>query len=76
MVPVDDVNKDPDHLGVVTSEMLQQANMEVLVLTKTNRQELGRVYSRKDNGRLDKSQWNYEPLDVWTIRFDKEMGEN
>ncbi|VTT37397.1 NgoFVII restriction endonuclease [Enterococcus casseliflavus] len=76
LVPVDDVNKDPDHLGVVTSEMLQQANMEVLVLTKTNRQELGRVYSRKDNGRLDKSQWNYEPLDVWTIRFDKEMGEN
>ena len=50
--------------------MLQQSNMEVLVLTKTNLQELGRVYERKENGRLDKSKWHYEPLDVWTINFE------
>lgn len=74
--PIDDVNKDKDLLGVVTSEMLQQASMKVLVLTKTNRQELGRVYERKVNGRLDKSQWHYEPLDVWTIKFDNDGGNN
>ncbi|EAE2451624.1 NgoFVII family restriction endonuclease [Listeria monocytogenes] len=73
--PIDDVSKDTNHSGVVTKEMLQQSNMEMLVLTKTNIQELGRVYKRKANSRLDKKSWHYECLDVWTIHFENNKGD-
>lgn len=75
LTPIDDVNEDRDHLGVVTKEMLKQANMETIVLTKTSLQQLGRVYERNDRGRLDKKKWHYEILDVWTIGFENSRGD-
>lgn len=59
---------DPDRLGMVTEEMLEQSHMKNLELHKTNEKRLGKVFERK-NKRLDKDHWTEEPLDVWTIHF-------
>lgn len=75
LTPVDNVNNDINNLGVVTKEMLQQANMETIVLTKTSLQQLGRVYERNDRGRLNKKKWHHEILDVWTIGFESNKGD-
>lgn len=76
--PVDDTFADTDRTGVITQEMLDDAKMRVMVLTKTQTQEYGVVYNRlpptekNKKGALDKKHWTRELLDVWTIHFEGE----
>lgn len=76
--PVDNTFADKDRLGVITQEMLNDAKMRVMVLSKTTTQEYGIVYKRlpptpsNKKGALDKKNWTRELLDVWTIHFEGE----
>ncbi|MDT2757988.1 NgoFVII family restriction endonuclease [Enterococcus asini] len=76
LVPFDNITDDKNRDGVVTLEMLARAQMKTMILTKTTRRELGRVYKRNSKGRLDKKNWVEEPLDVWILNFtNDETGE-
>lgn len=74
--PYDNVNDDTGGDGIVTLEMLDKANMRVMVLTKTNTQEYGKVYKRlaptekNKKGALDKKHFEDKLLDVWTVHFE------
>lgn len=74
--PVDNTATDTERLGVVTQEMLNAAQMRVMVLTKTSTQEYGVVFnrlaptSRNKKGALDKKHWTRELLDVWAVHFE------
>ena len=76
--PVDNTVTDTGRLGVVTQEMLNAAQMRVMVLTKTSTQEYGVVFNRlaptprNKKGALDKKHWTRELLDVWTVHFEGE----
>lgn len=80
--PYDDVNDDKRGDGIITLEMLDKARMRVMVLTKTNTQEYGKVYKRlaptKKNkkGALDKKHFEDKLLDVWTVHFEGMRGNN
>lgn len=65
----DSKDDDPERLGMVTQEMLEQSHMTTLELHKTNEKRLGKVFKRNEKNRLDKKHWTEEPLDVWTIHF-------
>ncbi len=68
--PVDKIDEDTDRQGVITTEMLEDAGMRNLVLTKTNLQATGRLTKRhwNDSQELAASD-ELGLLDVWTAEF-------
>lgn len=74
--PFDDVNNDKLGEGIITAEMLEKAHMSTMILTKTNTQEYGEVFSKygknsnHKEGSLDKSRTHSELLDVWLVHFE------
>lgn len=68
--PVDNVNDDTNRQGVITAEMLEDAKMSNLVLTKTNLQTTGRLIERNWNDSHQPVVPNeFGLLDVWTAEF-------
>lgn len=72
--PVDNVQDDKAHNGVITDEMLSDAGMNFLILAKTGIQETGVVFKTRvgnnNNVILDKKHSYYQQLDVWSVSFE------
>ena len=71
----DNKDQDTNGDGIVTKEMLAKDHMQSLVITKTDCKEFGRVYGTKKNGRIDRSIYVEQPLDVWTIQLSDEEAD-